>query len=549
LAKVIKSQRVPAWPLLPKADLPSKDVADELVDCYLRTTEAVYRILHVPSFKRDYDALWVSDSEPDTAFQIQLKLVLAIGAITFDENFSLRASAMHWVCEAQNFISKPEFKSQLNIRFLQTSILLILARETINVGGELIWISVGALFRTAVYMGLHRDPAHLTKRTTYAAEMRRRLWNTILEISLQSSIISGGPPFVTLQDFDTEPPQNFDDDQLVAEGPVPKPEDTFTHMSIAIVLRKTFPLRLAITKLLNDLRPPRPYEETLRLDTELRASYKILRRMLQGYKSSTGFVPSQYEVRVVDVLINHYLLSLHIPFLGPALHETAYAFSRKVVTETSLKIWCASHPSSHNIPARSINSTTTSDRDDLARFTVCGSGYFRTVAFQASLMIVVELKTQIQEEEGMGPIILRPDLYSVMENAKSWSLRCIEAGETNIKNYLLMSIVAVQIKGLMQGLGKEELPELLIKVAEAAEEAEEKCVSILKAKVSHGSTDETSDGITQISSNMQSEPMEDWDFMVSEEPPIPILNHSSPTISEIRCPLQYWRRGSNELAI
>lgn len=174
LAKVIKSRRTPSWPSLPSADLPSKDVTDELVDCYFRTTEALYRILHAPSFRRDYEALWVSNTKPDLAFLVQLKLVLAIGAITYDEYFSLRASAIHWVYEAQNWISKPEFKSRLNIQSLQANLLFLLAREATNVGGELIWISASIVVRTAVYMGLHRDPRHLN-RSFFATEMHRRL--------------------------------------------------------------------------------------------------------------------------------------------------------------------------------------------------------------------------------------------------------------------------------------------------------------------------------------------------------------------------------------
>jgi hypothetical protein len=85
LAKAIKSQRTPSWPSPPTADLPSK------------TIETVYRILRVPTFRRDYEALWVSNTEPDTAFSVQLKLVLAIGAIMYYDQFSLRTLAIQWV--------------------------------------------------------------------------------------------------------------------------------------------------------------------------------------------------------------------------------------------------------------------------------------------------------------------------------------------------------------------------------------------------------------------------------------------------------------------
>jgi hypothetical protein len=515
LAKIIKSQRTPLWPSPPTADLPPKDVADELVDCYLRTIETIYRILHVPTFRRDYEALWMSGTQPDNAFLVQLKLVLAIGATTYDEQFSLRASAIRWVYEAQTWLAEPKFKSRLSIKSLQTNLLLLFAQELADVTGDSIWISAGAQLRKAMYMGLHIDPAHLPNTVTFATEMRRRLWNTILEVTLQSSLTSGGPPLVSLNDFDTEPPGNFDDEQLVAEDPVPKPEEDFTQMSIAIALRKTFPLRLAVTKFLNDLDSHGTYEETLRLDAELRASYKVLYRTLQGCKARTGPSPSRFEVRVVDYLLHRYLSSLHVTFFGPALHEIAYAFSRKVVVDTSLKIWCAAYPSSSIVSAQSRSDTASSDRDDLARLTACGSGFFRTVAMQAALLIAVELRTQLQEEECLGPVTLRPDLLCVLDDAKTWCLECIEAGETNIKGYLLMCVVAAQIEGLIGGLEKDELGKLLVK---AAEDAVERCLPMLEKMAPQGRVDGSVAGLRQTSFNTPPEVMEDWDFMVSREP-------------------------------
>ena len=51
----------------------------------------------------------------------------------------------------------------------------------------------------------------------------------------------------------------------------------------------------AITKFLNDLGTSGTYEETLRLDTDLRASYKALRRTFQAYKSSGLSSHSQFQ--------------------------------------------------------------------------------------------------------------------------------------------------------------------------------------------------------------------------------------------------------------
>lgn len=514
LARVIKSGRVPSWPSPPSADLPSREVADELVDCYLQTIESVYRVLHIPTFKKDYEAIWSPNSKPHPAFLILLKLVLAIGATMYDKNFSLRSSAIRWTYEAQTSISEPRFKSMLGIQCLQIQILLLIARETADVSGEMVWISVGALYRTAIQMGLHRDPAQLPKSTTFMAEMRRRLWNTILEISVQSSLTSGGPPLTSLDDFSTEPPGNFDDEQIVTEDSQPKPEDQFTQTSVAIALRTTLPFRLAVTKLLNDASSHNTYEATLKLDADLKASYKALCRVLQKFKPSATCTTTRYAMRLVDIIMHRYLSALHIPFFGPAFQETEYAFSRKVVTESSLKIWYLAFPTTFNNTTPSISDKSASERDNLARLMICGSGFFRTIIFQATFTMAIELKCQLQEDQGLGPVTARPDLLSLLDGAKEWCFRCIEAGETSIKGYLFLCLISAQIDGLMHGLDKDKLPESLIK---AAEEAEARCLPILEAAASEFRTGGASNESDPTSLYIPPETSENWDFLVGPQ--------------------------------
>ena len=56
-------------------------------------------------------------------------------------------------------------KDRLSISGLQVQCLLILACQTLSVGRGLIWIAMGTLVRTAMQMGLHRDPKYFTKMT------------------------------------------------------------------------------------------------------------------------------------------------------------------------------------------------------------------------------------------------------------------------------------------------------------------------------------------------------------------------------------------------
>ncbi|KAF1836560.1 hypothetical protein BDW02DRAFT_566987 [Decorospora gaudefroyi] len=512
LAKFIKSQRTSAWLSSSSYNFPPKEVSDSLIDCYLTSTESIYRMLHIPSFRRDYEAVWISNmAAADRAFMTQLSLVLAIGATTYDDRFSLRTSATRWVWAARSWLLEPKSKSsQLDIQTLQTSLLFLVAQERLGVADDSTWISVGSLLRRAIYMGLHRDPAFLPPRTTFAAEMRRRLWNTILEMTLQSSLMSGCPPSISLSDFDTAPPANFDDDQILTEDPVPQPRDAFTQVSIAIAFRETFPQRLEVVKFLNDLASPVAYDKTLQLDAKLRTAYKSLRLNLLAYsRSTTAPAPSPYEIRTADFIMHRYLLSLHAPYFGASLTETVYAFSRKVVVESSLKIWRAACPATVN------SSPVVPETNELQRLITCSSGFYPAGAIHAAFLIAMDLRMQLKEDESLEPLPLRPDLLSVIHESKQWCLKVVEAGETSVKGYLLISVIAAQIEGLMHRLGEEEIVTRLIKTVE---EVEAKCMPMLAAMASefHVPRSEASDAPQLMDLVKDAETIEDFACMPSD---------------------------------
>jgi hypothetical protein len=519
LAKVIKARRRPPWPCPPTPDLPGRLVADALVESYLTTSETILRVLHIPSFRRDYEAVWDVSSNPDPVFLVQLKLVLAIGSVAYDSAFSLRPHAVRWVYEAQTWVSAPEFKHRLGIAALQISILLSIARYATDVGEDMVWATLGTTLRMAMYMGVHRDPAGLGLKTVtpLVAEMRRRLWNTILELVLQSSLISGGPPLISLDEFDTEPPGNFDDDQLTGqegEDPMPKPHGHFTQTTIAIALRNLLPQRLAIAKYLNDLSSRRSYAETLRLDAELREAYKTLTRTLQACKTpSRG--PSDFELRTVDLILRWQFLALHLPFFKPALQETEFAFSRRTVVETALRFWRAAFP----VPL--TTGPGSADDDLLSRIAINGSGFFRTTAVQGFVAINIELKALAKEEEGLslGPVELRPDLLLALDDFKMWAWKSIETGQTNAKCYLVACMVHAQVEAARRGLNEEESVAFVLK---AAEESEEEALALLEGIEARGRQPEGDAvmgvGVDDLTQGLDSTPgwsVEDWDFMVS----------------------------------
>lgn len=553
LARTIKTQRAPSWPCAPTPDLPSKDLADKLVDNYLQTLESVYRVIHVPSFRKDYDAIWTGRPPTQTAgginanaaFLVQLKLILALGAVVHDDVFSLRPLAIRWVYEAQTYVAEPlVFKARLTIPALQTRILLLLARELIDVDAGAVWVEVGSILRTAMLMGLHRDPARLPRLPRAQAEMRRRLWGTVVELSVQASLYLGGPPLVSEVDFDCEMPGNFHDEEMGTIGGGEEAreqggDDVFTGMTIPRAWGATLHVRLRVVKFLNDL-PQRhggggSYAETLALDAQLRTAFKTMRQTLQRCSSNNNnndnsTVASSFALEAVEFLAQRYTSALHAPYLGASFHERTCAFSRKVMLDTTLKMWCAAYPSSAIInDQQQISFSSPSKGLLFSRFILCSAGFFHTSAAQATFVLPAELRAQLQED-GYEGALLRKDVLAAVEEGKAWSLRCVEAGGTNAKGHMTPCLLAAHVDGLKRGLGGDEeaLGRFLCKEAEEALDRALVVLEEMAAKTrpegalegegeGEGLWGEDGDGMT-LDDGLGVMMTENWDFTVSPFP-------------------------------
>ena len=475
LARVIKIQRAPGWPSPPRRELPEKAVCDRLIDSYLQTTESIHRILHIPSFMQEYESIWMPNAKPDPGFLIQLKLVLAVGSTAYDDAFSLRTSAVHWVYEAQTWLCEPEFKSRLTIQSIQVNILLLIARKSINIGGTLVWLSAGDLLRTAIYMGLNKDPSGPPTRSTYTTEMQRRLWHTVLEIILQTSLDSGGSPLISLGDYDTRCPQNFNDEDLLVGVTTPRPDEEYTQTTVARARWHALPVRLAILKYLNDFGSKAIYSETLRLDKELRAAQKTMNRYFEATRLHAGHSIFDVGSTMANYLLATYIFALHTPFLATAFREPTHAFSRMALVDNSLKLWPLVCPSS--ALAAQTGSNGASTNDIWRRLTFCDQRIFYVTVKHVTVAVLLELRQQFQDREGLGAASFGPDLLGILHESKTWTLEGIKVGETNIKGYLASCVAASHAEALKRGLQTEEMAKVLV---QATGDAAETCLPYLE---------------------------------------------------------------------
>ncbi|KAK1635702.1 hypothetical protein BDP81DRAFT_430133 [Colletotrichum phormii] len=83
-------------------------VSTELLVNYLRTFEQIYRINHVPTLQREFEAFLQDPVSVAQECLVRLQLCFALGALIYDDLFSLRPYALQWIHEAQSWLANPE---------------------------------------------------------------------------------------------------------------------------------------------------------------------------------------------------------------------------------------------------------------------------------------------------------------------------------------------------------------------------------------------------------------------------------------------------------
>ncbi|KAL3960558.1 hypothetical protein ACCO45_005675 [Purpureocillium lilacinum] len=472
--------------------IPTRAVADQLLDNYLRTFEGVLRIVHVPSFRADYERYWQNPDAANDAFVMQMQLCMALGAVMYDDFFSMRATAVQWIQEAQLWLMIPPEKSRMTIAAIQIGCLLILAKSVCGVGPDLTWIACGSLVRKAMYMGLHRDPSRLGKMTTFRAEIRRRLWATILELNLQSAFESGGSPLVKKSDYDTRAPTNIDDellgDETDGERLIGEPPEA------------------------NDFGRGQSYDEVLRLNSELtKACRELSQRLLSLRSKATGHSAariSTFHVSMAELYLYRFFHALHQTVIAKSFDDHRYYFSRRMCLDSALKLMhiygiSGPHPLHPSEGFAEFRRTITS-----------GSGMFRYIPVQALFYIGVELIHQKKGQSaslGYLPSLGDSDLRSCLETAVTWTIDRVRAGETNIKVHCFLAAALGHVDALTAGLDEAAINDTIVS---RATDSALRCLEALKEVAQREGIppeeEEADIGEVGEVTDMQLDWMEDW---------------------------------------
>ncbi|KAL4741924.1 hypothetical protein BDV11DRAFT_203221 [Aspergillus similis] len=260
--------------------LPDRAVADYLVSLYLSTYETALRVVHVPSFQQAWRNFWDlksihSDQSRATEVLLVKALAMMACASCLADDKSLESLCHDWVHAVAAWLGPTPDHARFNLDVIQVKCLVIMARQAIACDGDLVGATTGLLVREAMMMGLHRNPAHFPSMTPFWAEIRKRIWWTILELELQSSLHLGISLAFSWEDFDCPRPLNVEDEDFAYDSTsmaVERDLTTPTKTTLQILLAHSLPVRVKIARLANRVRFTVVADEVKELSDSLAAS-------------------------------------------------------------------------------------------------------------------------------------------------------------------------------------------------------------------------------------------------------------------------------------
>ncbi|RAL08443.1 uncharacterized protein BO97DRAFT_472979 [Aspergillus homomorphus CBS 101889] len=340
--------------LLPQHDwelvglLPDQETMDAQVYLYFESFENIYRILHYPSFMKEYDAFRQDSRSARPAFVVILMLILAcVGCLAqqgqpkyIGDSAMARERATLWVEAAEAWLPRQSQK-HIYLAIWQIRCLLLVAKMVNIVKKKRTWTAAGTLVRQAMSAGFHRDPTILGDRVSvFDMEMRRRLWATILELELQVSTDRGMPSASAGLTSDTAPPVNIEDEALTVDAealPASQPSSVYTLCSFLRVSASNFALRTSLNSLVNDIHTQSVYEDVLSSEEQIMSELHKFPSWTDATYGPTRGNPTLTRA-LLDIQLRHYLILLHAPFARQADTNPRYSLSRMVCFNAAFRL-------------------------------------------------------------------------------------------------------------------------------------------------------------------------------------------------------------------
>jgi hypothetical protein len=415
-------------------------------------------------------------------FRIKFLLVIAIGSAFIplsSPTDNVRTDIANWIHAAQWWLSGPAERMTFSIDGLQIRCLLLLACYVNSIGTKASrWVLAASVRRVACSLGLHRDPSLFPNMTRLDAEIRKRLWATILELDVVTSLDANMPSDVCREASDCGQPSDISDKELHESDSALLPANERrqpSHTALQALLLGYLPLRLNVLSYLNSAVDDYSYEAALKLGTELRGMRRHVQSFFEqgGQRSSSSSPDSAaiFHARYLDSMILRYLLFLYRPFAMKAMHDPRFYFSRKECCEASLALLI---PIAESEPSQT-------DREHLPTGSIASAA--GNLSFDAVIYLCLELTVQFEEQGPQRPGSRsifkdvaqdsRDQILALLRRVRDRLLEPIVEGDTSLKKFIFLASALSQIEATAAGKPAERA------LAETLENSLEQCQSLL----------------------------------------------------------------------
>ncbi|KAL7626427.1 hypothetical protein AAE478_003199 [Parahypoxylon ruwenzoriense] len=334
--------------------LPPKDETDALVSFYLSHMEQLHRIIHVPTFEREYASFWIQGR---ARYPAMTALVLAMISISICASSSPYDStpiapahqtmAPKWISSCEEWLARQSSKAR-KLVYYQVSCLVYLAKRMNIVRKKRWWSETCSMIQNAIMDELHCEPSP-NLDSPYMREMKRRIWAVLRELDLQNAFEYQLPTLLHNIDSNVPAPANIDDedfDETSKELPASKPAIQYTSMSYQSQCSRSWALRLEISRRLfsTGVFHAPSYEDVLRYTHEVtQAVYSIPPWDADELKGENGQKLPALASAFLQFQLKECILALHRPYLQRGnnrfwLSETVYYHASRDILLLNTKL-------------------------------------------------------------------------------------------------------------------------------------------------------------------------------------------------------------------
>ncbi|KAB5563299.1 hypothetical protein GE09DRAFT_777776 [Coniochaeta sp. 2T2.1] len=334
--------------------LPPRHVVDRLTMRYFSAYSPSQHIIHRPTFVKQYAEFWQDQGRTTPVDWIALLFnVLALGTffstytapheLELDsdvppmQRFSQYRTAAGWALISARYTHPGPMT-------LQPMVLYIEAEFLVNRASQMNCYLLSAVgIRLMMKMGLHRDPSKLPNISPFDGEMRRRMWNLLVQIDLIVSFHLGLPSMIHGIESDTSLPRNLVNEDLspdMTELPPSRSDSEYTELTYPIwksTMCRVFGL---VARQAHSLSLP-TYVDIMRLDNLLEEKWKQVPSFMKvkPLEDSITDPPQLVNQRFgLAALYQKSRCVLHRRYLIEAVPRKEHDYSRKTCLDAALSL-------------------------------------------------------------------------------------------------------------------------------------------------------------------------------------------------------------------